>query len=113
VLAAEFSEKGVTFNAIAAGFFSTKMTAGIIRMAGGAETLGQRLPLKRYSLVSSCSGIRRLFLREERWWRMRRCSVGTPEDIGGVCLWLASRAGQWVTGAILTVDGGHLIAPSL
>jgi len=31
--------------------------------------------------------------------------IGNPLDIGGVCLWLSSRAGDWITGTIITVDG--------
>jgi NAD(P)-dependent dehydrogenase (short-subunit alcohol dehydrogenase family) len=34
---------------------------------------------------------------------------GKPEDIGAACLYLASRAGEYVTGAVLPVDGGLLV----
>ena len=32
--------------------------------------------------------------------------IGRPEDMVGVALYLASRSGAWVTGAVLPVDGG-------
>ncbi len=34
---------------------------------------------------------------------------GVPEDMGAACLYLASRAGEYVTGAVLPVDGGLLV----
>ena len=35
--------------------------------------------------------------------------IGEPEDIGAACVYLASRAGAFVTGAVLPVDGGFLV----
>jgi NAD(P)-dependent dehydrogenase (short-subunit alcohol dehydrogenase family) len=35
---------------------------------------------------------------------------GTPEDIAGPVLFLASPAARFVTGVVLPVDGGYLIA---
>ena len=32
---------------------------------------------------------------------------GQPADFVGTALWLASRASEWVTGALIRVDGGH------
>jgi NAD(P)-dependent dehydrogenase (short-subunit alcohol dehydrogenase family) len=32
--------------------------------------------------------------------------IGTPEDMSGVAIYLASRAGAYVTGAVIPVDGG-------
>lgn len=39
--------------------------------------------------------------------------IGTPEDIGGSCLFLSSRAGAFINGATITVDGGSSIATKL
>lgn len=36
--------------------------------------------------------------------------LGTPEDIGGTALFLASRAGAYVNGATITLDGGFLVS---
>ena len=32
--------------------------------------------------------------------------IGTPDDIAGAAIYLASPAAAWVTGTVLTVDGG-------
>jgi 2-deoxy-D-gluconate 3-dehydrogenase len=39
-----------------------------------------------------------------------RRRVGTPEDIAGTALFLASRAGAFTVGEVITCDGGILIA---
>ncbi|MGL4443914.1 MAG: SDR family oxidoreductase, partial [Alsobacter sp.] len=39
---------------------------------------------------------------------MRR--LGTPQDLDGAILLMASDASAWMTGATLAVDGGHLVA---
>lgn len=36
--------------------------------------------------------------------------IGEPSDVGGACLWLSSKAGAWVTGAIIPIDGGGLVS---
>ncbi len=36
--------------------------------------------------------------------------IGKPEDVAAACLWLSGRGGDWVTGAIVPVDGGALVA---
>jgi NAD(P)-dependent dehydrogenase (short-subunit alcohol dehydrogenase family) len=38
--------------------------------------------------------------------------IGEPEDMGAACVYLASRAGSFVTGALLPVDGGLLVSRS-
>lgn len=35
--------------------------------------------------------------------------IGTPEDVAGACLFLSSRAGSYVNGATITLDGGSII----
>jgi NAD(P)-dependent dehydrogenase (short-subunit alcohol dehydrogenase family) len=32
--------------------------------------------------------------------------IGAPEDMAGIAIYLASRAGAWVTGTVIPVDGG-------
>lgn len=39
--------------------------------------------------------------------------IGTPEDVAGACLFLSSRAGAYINGAIIPVDGGSVIASKL
>jgi NAD(P)-dependent dehydrogenase (short-subunit alcohol dehydrogenase family) len=66
----------VTVNAIAPGFFPSKMTAFLL---DHEEEVAAGVPRGR---------------------------MGEPEDIVGTVLWLASRAGAYVTGAVVPVDGG-------
>jgi len=77
VLARRLAPHGVTVNAVAPGPFESKMMA---------ETL-QRF---RDAIVSSCPLGR----------------IGEPEDMAGVAIYLASRAGAYLTGAVIPVDGG-------
>lgn len=70
----------VTVNAIAPGLFPTKMTAFMFEGSEDAEReLGRGIPRGR---------------------------VGEAEDIAGTVIWLCSRAGAYVTGAVVPVDGG-------
>lgn len=39
--------------------------------------------------------------------------IGEPEDIAGTCIYLASRAGQYTTGAIIVVDGGVVVGSKM
>src|SRR5688572_85448 len=78
--AREFASRGVTVNAIAPGFIETDMTA-VLNEATRAELL-KRIPLGR---------------------------LGQGEDIAGAALYLASSAGRYVTGQVLTVDGGMVM----
>jgi NAD(P)-dependent dehydrogenase (short-subunit alcohol dehydrogenase family) len=77
-LAAEWGEHGITVNAIAPGFFPSKMTRGTLERIGEAK-LAERAPLRR---------------------------LGDDDDLKGVALLFASRAGKHITGQILAVDGG-------
>jgi NAD(P)-dependent dehydrogenase (short-subunit alcohol dehydrogenase family) len=80
-LANELGERHITVNAIAPGPFETRMMAAA--PLGLSETLAARARLKR---------------------------IGRPDDIAGAAVYLASRAGAYVTGAILPVDGGLAVA---
>ncbi len=77
-LAAEWGEHRITVNAIAPGFFPSKMTRGTLERLGEA-TLAARAPLRR---------------------------LGDDDDLKGAALLFASRAGKHITGQILAVDGG-------
>ena len=77
-LAGEWGPYGITVNAIAPGFFPSKMTRGVIAQMG-EENMAKSVPLQR---------------------------LGDGEDLKGAALLFASRAGKHITGQILAVDGG-------
>jgi len=76
-LAAEWAQYDINVNAIAPGFFPTKMTKGIMGMLG--DQVAEKAPLKR---------------------------LGGPEDLKGVVALFASDACSFITGQIVAVDGG-------
>jgi len=39
--------------------------------------------------------------------------IGSPQDIAGACLFLSSKAGSYVNGALIALDGGTLVASKL
>jgi NAD(P)-dependent dehydrogenase (short-subunit alcohol dehydrogenase family) len=69
----------ITVNAIAPGPFPSKMMAFVLDAEGGEELVSSGVPLGR---------------------------IGRPDDVVGATLFLASRAGSYLTGAIIPVDGG-------
>jgi NAD(P)-dependent dehydrogenase (short-subunit alcohol dehydrogenase family) len=77
-LAGEWGRYGITVNALAPGFFPSKMTKGVLEKFG-KDDLAQRAPLLR---------------------------IGDDEDLKGAALLFASDAGKHITGQILAVDGG-------
>jgi NAD(P)-dependent dehydrogenase (short-subunit alcohol dehydrogenase family) len=77
-LAGEWGPHGITVNALAPGFFPSKMTAGTLA-AVGVEKLAAAAPLRR---------------------------LGDDDDLKGAALLFASAAGKHITGQILAVDGG-------
>lgn len=77
-LAVEWAPLGITVNAIAPGYFPTKMTAPIAAAIGNAKTAAMA-PMNR---------------------------VGGPEDLKGVTALFATDAGAFITGQTLAVDGG-------
>ncbi|AXF55348.1 SDR family oxidoreductase [Salicibibacter kimchii] len=76
-LAVKWGPNNINVNAIAPGFFPTKMSRGLLDKGGDA--ILERTPLKRY---------------------------GNDGDLKGAALFLASPASDFVSGEILTVDGG-------
>ena len=81
-LAIELSGKRITVNAFAPGPFRSRMTSFATGTDEQAEHVGSRVPLAR---------------------------VGAPDDIAGATLYLCSKAGSYVTGAILPIDGGQSV----
>ncbi|MHB8522131.1 MAG: 3-oxoacyl-[acyl-carrier-protein] reductase [Limisphaerales bacterium] len=79
-VAREFGSRGITVNAIAPGFIQTDMTAGL--EAEGRTKLLESIPLKCF---------------------------GEPDDIAHAALFLASPAARYITGQVLTVDGGMVM----
>jgi NAD(P)-dependent dehydrogenase (short-subunit alcohol dehydrogenase family) len=77
-LAGEWGAYGITVNAIAPGFFPSKMTKGLLEKIG-EEKLANGAPLGR---------------------------IGDDEDLKGAALLFASDASKHITGQILAVDGG-------
>jgi gluconate 5-dehydrogenase len=77
-LAGEWGPYGITVNALAPGFFPSKMTQGVLAQFG-ADNLAKSAPLKR---------------------------IGDSDDLKGAALLFASDAGKHITGQILAVDGG-------
>jgi NAD(P)-dependent dehydrogenase (short-subunit alcohol dehydrogenase family) len=83
VLASRLAPHGITVNAIAPGPFESKMMAATLERF-------------RDAIVASCPLGR----------------IGEPEDMAGASIFLASRAGAYLTGAVIPVDGGITIRPS-
>jgi 3-oxoacyl-[acyl-carrier protein] reductase len=78
--AKEFASRGITVNALAPGFIETDMTAEL--NAEMKTELLKRIPLN---------------------------VLGQPEDIAEAALFLASPAARYITGQVLTVDGGMVM----
>ena len=77
-LAHNLNKENITVNAIAPGLFPSKMTNFVFEQFTD-EQLGGGIPLGR---------------------------VGQPDDVAGATIFLASRAGSYLTGAVIPVDGG-------
>jgi gluconate 5-dehydrogenase len=77
-LAGEWGRHGITVNAIAPGFFPSKMSNGLLEKLG-AEKIAYNAPLQR---------------------------IGDSEDLKGAAILFSSDAGKHITGQILAVDGG-------
>lgn len=76
-LARKLGPEHITVNAVAPGPFESKMMAATLRAFG--DNIASSAPLRR---------------------------IGRPDDMAGVAVFLCSRAGSYVTGAVIPVDGG-------
>lgn len=76
-LAREVGTRGITVNALAPGFIETDMTAQLSEKQ--REELASRIPLGY---------------------------LGAPEDVANACAFLASEEARYITGHVITVDGG-------
>ena len=80
--ALELARDKVRVNAIAPGYFATEINADYWATPGGQKTI-KSIPFER---------------------------TGKLEEVDGPLLLLASDAASFMTGSVLTVDGGHLLA---
>lgn len=78
-LAAEWGEHGITVNCLAPGWFETAQNRVLYEDEAWLASLNERIPLDR---------------------------PGTPRDLDGTVVFLASAASEYVTGQIILVDGG-------
>ncbi|MEY3140747.1 MAG: 2-dehydro-3-deoxy-D-gluconate 5-dehydrogenase [Pseudomonadota bacterium] len=82
-LAIAYADDGIRVNAVAPGWIATPLTQALQDDPQRADPILARTPMKRW---------------------------GTPADIAGPVMFLASPQAQFVTGVILPVDGGYLIS---
>jgi NAD(P)-dependent dehydrogenase (short-subunit alcohol dehydrogenase family) len=82
-LAIAYAADGVRVNAVAPGWIATPLTQGLQDDAARTSAILGRTPMQRW---------------------------GAPADVTGACIFLASPAASFVTGVILPVDGGYLVA---
>jgi NAD(P)-dependent dehydrogenase (short-subunit alcohol dehydrogenase family) len=78
MLAVHLAGRHITVNAIAPGFFPSKMTRALLE--NYRDTFEKACPLGR---------------------------IGEPADMAGIAIFLASRAAAYINGAVIPVDGGH------
>jgi len=81
LLANEWAKHGINVNAIAPGYMATNNTAALRADADRNQAILERIPA-------------------DRW--------GTPEDLAGPCVFLASKASDYINGYTIAVDGGWL-----
>ncbi|KAL6705022.1 hypothetical protein ACN47E_007425 [Coniothyrium glycines] len=84
VLASHLGKRGITSNTIACGPFQSKMMKATLEKF--QDMIESGVPLGR---------------------------IGSPEDVAGTCIWLSSRAGAYVNGATIALDGGSVVGAKL
>ena len=81
-LAMEWARYHIRVNAICPGYIETEMNSAFWKTPGGQKLI-ERIPQRR---------------------------IGKPEELDGALLLLASDGGSFMTGSIVTVDGGHTVS---
>ena len=82
-LSNDWAGKGIQINAIAPGYMATDMNTALLDPANPRyQQITDRIPAHRW---------------------------GTPDDMKGICVFLASPASDYITGAVIPVDGGYLV----
>jgi|SRR5271157_66674 len=80
-LANEWASRGINVNAIAPGYMATEMNTALMEDPERSSQILERIPAKRW---------------------------GTPQDMAGMAVFLASRASAYVCGVVFPVDGGWM-----
>jgi NAD(P)-dependent dehydrogenase (short-subunit alcohol dehydrogenase family) len=78
-LARELAPEAITVNALAPGPFESKMMAWALADPQDRANVAARVPLGR---------------------------IGHPDDVAGAAIYLSSRAGRYLTGVVIPIDGG-------
>lgn len=82
-LSNDWAGKGIQINAIAPGYMATDMNTALMDPANPRyQQITDRIPAHRW---------------------------GTSDDMKGICVFLASPASDYITGAVIPVDGGYLV----
>ncbi len=82
MLAGELARHNITVNCIAPGPFPSQMTAFALNNESARQIMEKQVPLGR---------------------------IGQPEDVAGLAIYLSSRAGAFMTGNVIPLDGGILV----
>ena len=77
----EWGSHGINVNGIAPGYMDTDMNEALKANAERSRAINARIPAGRW---------------------------GTPEDVGGLAVFLASRASDYIHGEVITIDGGWM-----
>ncbi|MEG2851833.1 MAG: SDR family oxidoreductase, partial [Hydrogenoanaerobacterium sp.] len=80
-LSNEWARHGINVNAVAPGYMATSMNTKLIEDEARNVEITNRIPARRW---------------------------GTPDDLKGVTVFLASSASDYLSGAVIPVDGGYL-----
>ena len=80
-LSNEWAGRGINVNAVAPGYMATDMNVNLIQDPKRNQEILSRIPAGRW---------------------------GTPDDVKGIIVFLASEASDYISGAIIPVDGGYL-----